>query len=76
MTKYTLETKLQAIELYKEGFTSIQIQYRLNIPSYTTIDGWIRLFKKYGKAELTPFLYQISVQNNQFCKNINYLFIY
>ena len=52
MSKYTVETKLKAIELYKKGLGSRQIQCKLNIPSHSTIDRWIILFKKYGKAGL------------------------
>ena len=52
MSKYTVETKLKAIELYKKGLGSRQIQCELNIPSHSTIDRWIILFKKYGKAGL------------------------
>ena len=49
MSKYTVETKLKAIELYKNNLGSRQIQRELNIP-YSTINEWIILFKKYGKA--------------------------
>lgn len=38
MSKYAVETKLKAIELYKEGLGSRQIQRELNIP-YSTING-------------------------------------
>ena len=51
MSKYTVETKLKAIELYKNNLGSRQIQRELNIP-YSTINEWIILFKKYGKAGL------------------------
>ncbi|WP_289704754.1 helix-turn-helix domain-containing protein [Lactobacillus taiwanensis] len=52
MSKYAVETKLKAIELYKKGLGSREIQCELNITSHSTIDGWIILFKKYGKAGL------------------------
>lgn len=52
MSKYAVETKSKAIELYKKGLESRQIQCELNIPSHSTIDRWIILFKKYGKAGL------------------------
>lgn len=39
MSKYTVETKLKVIELYKNNLGSIEIQRELNMPSHSTSDG-------------------------------------
>ena len=52
MSKYTFEIKLKVIDLYEKGLESAQIGRKLNIPSHSIINGWIGLFKKYGKAGL------------------------
>lgn len=55
MSKYTVETKLKSIELYKNNLESRQVQHELNISSHSTSDGLTILFKKYGKAGLKSF---------------------
>ena len=39
MDKYTVETKLKSIELYKNNLESRQVQHELNISSHSTSDG-------------------------------------
>lgn len=39
MSKYTVETKLKSIELYKNNLESRQVQHELNISSQSTSDG-------------------------------------
>ncbi len=39
MSKYTVETKLKSIELYKNNLESRQVQHELNISSHSTSDG-------------------------------------
>jgi len=53
MAKYNIETKIEAIRLYKTGIGSTTIARRLGISENLTVLNWIRLWNKHGLEGIT-----------------------
>lgn len=53
MAKYNIETKIEAIGLYKSGIGSTNIARRLGISRNNTVLNWIRLWDKHGLVGIT-----------------------
>lgn len=53
MAKYNIETKIEAIRLYKSGIGSTTIARKLGISRDNTVLNWIRLWNKYGLEGIT-----------------------
>ncbi|WP_129044596.1 helix-turn-helix domain-containing protein [Companilactobacillus metriopterae] len=53
MAKYNIETKIEAIKLYKNGMDSTTISRKFGISKNGTILNWIRLWEKHGLDGIT-----------------------
>lgn len=53
MAKYNIETKIEAIKLYKNGIGSSTIARKLGISKHDTILNWVRLWEKHGLDGIT-----------------------
>ncbi|MFD1417931.1 helix-turn-helix domain-containing protein [Companilactobacillus keshanensis] len=52
MSKYSVETKIQAIKLYNDGLGSTTIAHKLGIHQETTILRWVHSWSKCGLSGL------------------------
>ena len=52
MSKYSIKTKLEVIDLYQRGLSKKEIQKKLHITYHSSIDTWINNYRKYGKQGL------------------------